>query len=151
MNRFANLMDKEYVNYANMTIEKLEDVIATAILKRGHQAPTWIVANVLTGIMLELEVRARDTLPWIPIAELDEKTRYGDESGFLLLAPELVDLDCNVHGVGMGYWQDGPVSIGELEREDGAWLACKWSLTNDEWYEVPCTPTHYLRLTGAGT
>lgn len=92
-----------------------------------------------------------NNLPWLPIAWLDEKTRYGDESGFLLLAPELVDLDCNVHGVGMGYWQDGAADLFPGQQVGGAWLACKWSMTNDEWYEVPCTPTHYLKLTGAGS
>jgi hypothetical protein len=33
----------------------------------------------------------------------------------------------------------------------GSWMACKWSMTNDEWAHVCCTPTHYLRLTGART
>ena len=89
-------------------------------------------------------------LPWRPIAELTKEERYGDHSGFLLLASELVDLDCNEHGVGMGYWQDDAESVGGLEEEeDGWWLACKWSMSNDEWYEVPCNPTHYIRLTGA--
>ena len=85
------------------------------------------------------------SLPWRPIAELAD--RYENE--LLLMAPELVDLDCNVHGVGMGYWQDGPVDVGGVEFENGTWLACKWSMTNDEWYEVPCTPTHFLKLSGA--
>jgi hypothetical protein len=96
-----------------------------------------------------------DMLPWRPIADLSEKDRYGDENGFLILAPELVDGDCNVHGVGMGYWQDDrdvPCDEHGAVREDGVdyggWLACKWSMQNDEWAEVPCTPTHYLRLRG---
>lgn len=76
-------------------------------------------------------------LPWRPIAELDTNTRYGDENGFLLMAPELEDADCNVHGVGMGYFNEE------------TWTACKWSMVNDEWTEAVCTPTHYLRLTGA--
>ena len=95
-------------------------------------------------------------LPWRPIEELDDKSRYGNEDGFLLLAPELVDLDCNTHGVGMGYYQDerdvpsGPNgAIREPGVDYGGWLACKWSMTNDEWREVPCTPTHFIRLTGA--
>lgn len=72
------------------------------------------------------------SLPWRLIAELSDKY----ETGLLLLAPELVDLDCNVCGAGMGYWQDN------------GWLACKWDMTNDEWTHVPCTPTHYLKLSG---
>lgn len=104
-------------------------------------------------------------LPWRPIEELTKETRYGDENGFLLLAPELIDLDCNVHGVGMGYWQDdgklwhasqqeidamrNAIREGHKEPEDqGSWMACKWSMTNDEWSHVCCNPTHYIRLTG---
>lgn len=94
-------------------------------------------------------------LPWRPIAELSEKERHSDEQGFLVLAPELVDDDCNVHGVGMGYFQDDRDvpsdehgAIREEGVEYGGWLACKWSMSNDEWHEVPCTPTHYLRLRG---
>jgi hypothetical protein len=89
-------------------------------------------------------------LPWRPIEELYTDGHYdhakGDsEEGLLLLAPELTDLDCNVHGIGMGYYQDG---ADPNHRKDGHWLACKWSMTNDEWYETYCTPTHYIRLTG---
>jgi len=94
-------------------------------------------------------------LPWRPIAELTTETRYGDEVGFLLLAPELIDEDCNMRGVGMGYYQDNRDvpsdengACGEPGVDYGGWMACKWSMTNDEWREVPCTPTHYLRLTG---
>lgn len=73
-------------------------------------------------------------IQWHPIAEL--KDRY--VNSLLLRAPELVDLDCNEPGAGMGYWQD-----------DSGWLACKWSMTSDEWREVPCTPTHYAVIGGA--
>ena len=105
-------------------------------------------------------VIASGVLPWRPIAELSEEDRRGDEAGFLLLAPELIDEDCNVHGVGMGYWQDDGLLHSmtqkecderDPEKDYSCWLACKWSMTNDEWYEVPCTPTHYLRLKGIGT
>lgn len=97
------------------------------------------------------------SLVWRPIAELDEKTRYGDDAGFLLCAPELVDLDCNVHGVGMGHWQDDGL-LWNMSQEEcdhlpdgtdtGCWMACQWSMTNDEWSHVPCTPTHYIRILG---
>lgn len=81
-------------------------------------------------------------LPWRPIYELTTITRQGDAAGFLIMAPELVDEDCNVHGIGMGYWDD-------LANDNtGGWLACKWDMQNDEWREVPCQPTHYLRLKG---
>lgn len=99
-----------------------------------------------------------EKLPWRPIEELTVETRYGDEAGFLLMAPELVDEDCNVHGVGLGHWaDDGKLWHMTQEQadahvrtdDDGCWMACKWSMTNDEWSHVPCTPTHYLRLTGA--
>lgn len=92
---------------------------------------------------------------WRPIAELTEKERHGDEAGFLLCAPELVDLDCNVHGVGMGYYQDDrdmPCNehgaCGEEGVDYGGWLACQWSMTNDEWAHVSVTPTHFMRLEG---
>lgn len=74
---------------------------------------------------------------WHPISELTSQERYGTEAGFLLCAPELVDLDCNTHGVGPGYWQDYE-----------GWLAAKWSMSNDEWYEVKCNPTHFARING---
>jgi hypothetical protein len=100
-------------------------------------------------------------LPWRPIAELSEQEkRRGDEAGLLLLAPELADEDCNAHGVGMGYWQDDGRAWSMTQAECdalpddtdlGSWMACKWSMTNDEWTHVCCTPTHYLRLTGART
>lgn len=94
-------------------------------------------------------------LPWCPIEELTEIERYGDNNGFLLCAPELADGDCNVHGVGMGYWQDDrdePCDengrCGEEGVNYGGWLACKWSMQNDEWYECKCTPTHFIKLHG---
>lgn len=78
-------------------------------------------------------------LPWRPIAELADK--YAPN--LLLLAPELVDLDCNEYGVGMGYFQDDAG-----DGDCGSFLACKWSMTNDEWREVVVTPTHFLVLSG---
>ena len=101
-------------------------------------------------------------LPWRPIAELNGPDGKYDhkndgEAGLLLLAPELVDEDCNTHGVGMGYYQDDGKAWGMTKKEFdavpegadlGSWMACKWSMTNDEWSHVCCTPTHYLRLTG---
>jgi len=76
---------------------------------------------------------------WRPIAELKDK--YA--SGLLLCAPELIDLDCNPEGIGMGYWQDGGGVDG-----GNAWLCAKWSMTNDEWYEKECNPTHFIQMTG---
>lgn len=88
---------------------------------------------------------------WRPIEELSD--RYA--GNLLLVAPELVDLDCNEHGVGMGYWQDGrdepcdeKGACGDPNVDYGGFLACKWSMSNDEWREVPCTPTHFLVLAG---
>jgi hypothetical protein len=92
-----------------------------------------------------------DVLPWHPISELKDK--YQPE--LLLKAPELVDLDCNVEGVGMGFWQDDGLlwnmSQAECDARDqtkdyGCWLACKWDMSNDEWRHVPCTPTHFIVL-----
>lgn len=90
-----------------------------------------------------------DVLPWHPIAELTDK--YQGE--LLLKAPELEDGDCNVTGVGLGYWQDdytvpcGPDGAMREEGVDyGAWVACKWSMTNDEWYETMVHPTHFIVL-----
>lgn len=74
-------------------------------------------------------------MKWIKIEELSAIERHGDEAGFLLCAPELVDPDCNVFGVGMGYYHP----------EDG-WQAGKWDMNNDEWREVTCNPTHFARI-----
>lgn len=94
---------------------------------------------------------------WRPIEELSDKERYGNEAGFLLLAPELVDEDCNVHGVGMGFFQDDALKWKASQEEcdnwpegkdPGGWLAGKWSMTNDEWCTIVVHPTHYIRLEG---
>lgn len=112
-----------------------------------------------------LMIRRYDEMPWRPINELfDKDGKYDhendDPNGFLLMAPELVDEDCNVHGVGMGYWQDDGLTWHATQEECDAWpddracgafMACKWSMTNDEWAHVCCAPTHYLRLRGAET
>lgn len=74
---------------------------------------------------------------WRPINELEDKYN----TNLLLCAPELVDLDCNVNGIGMGYFQDTP-------RGPGIWFAAKWNMTNDEWYECACTPTHFIAMEG---
>lgn len=94
-------------------------------------------------------------MAWRPIAELTKKTRYGNHDGFLLYAPELVDLDCNAQGVGMGYWQDDrdvPTDEHGAVREEGknygGWLACKWDMHSDAWFEVKVTPTHFIRNEG---
>jgi hypothetical protein len=88
---------------------------------------------------------------WRPIAELVD--RYA--TNLLLCAPELVDADCNEHGVGMGYWQDDrdvPCDKNGAVREPGVdyggFLACKWSMTNDEWCETKVTPTHFIVMEG---
>lgn len=134
-------------------------------------------------------------LLWSPIEELGDEDKY--DTNLLLCAPELVDEDCNPHGIGMGYFQDerdvpsGPHgAIREPESDDdyririrdkyihgscsptletisgagldaignqfGAERGTKnydgwrawWSMSNDEWMEVPCTPTHFIRMTG---
>lgn len=85
---------------------------------------------------------AVDKLPWHPIEELRDKY----QSELLLRAPELVDLDCNTDGVGMGYWQDGAGGSPHSREVGGCFLACKWSMTADEWFEVECHPTHFIVL-----
>lgn len=88
---------------------------------------------------------------WRPISELEDK--YSTD--LLLCAPELVDLDCNEHGIGMGYWQDDhdvPVGPGGAIREKGAdyggFVACKWCMSCDEWHEVKISPTHFIVMKG---
>lgn len=90
---------------------------------------------------------------WTPIEELKDKY----ETRLLLCAPELVDLDCNPDGIGMGYWQDDGLlhglSIEECAKRDemvdyGCFLAGKWSMQNDEWNEVACNPTHFIVMVG---
>ena len=83
-----------------------------------------------------------DKLPWHPIEELDDK--YQGE--LLLKAPELVDLDCNREGIGLGYWQDDAGDSLTARATEGCFLAGKWSMTNDEWYEVEVNPTHFIVL-----
>lgn len=85
-----------------------------------------------------------DTLPWHPISEL--KDRYQAE--LLLRAPELVSLDCNRLGVGMGYWQDDGGNSPLAKEKGGCFIACRFSMTNDEWTEVECNPTHFIILAG---
>ena len=85
-----------------------------------------------------------DILPWHPIGEL--KDRY--QSELLLMAPELIDLDCNRFGVGLGYWQDGAGHSQEAKERQGCFLAGKWSMTSDEWYEIEVNPTHFIVLGG---
>jgi hypothetical protein len=86
---------------------------------------------------------------WRPIAELTVEERY--DTDFLLRAPELVDGDCNLHGVAPGYFQDDrdrPALGGDDKKDYGGWMAAKWNMTNDEWYDTPVTPTHYCRIEG---
>jgi hypothetical protein len=90
---------------------------------------------------------------WRPIEELGVEERY--DTDFLLRAPELVDGDCNLQGVAPGYFQDdrdvpcGPEgAIREEGKDYGGWMAAKWSMSNDEWYDTPVTPTHYCRIEG---
>jgi hypothetical protein len=92
-------------------------------------------------------------LPWRPILELVSEDKY--DTNLLLCAPELIDLNCNPFGIGMGYFQDErdvPSNEHGAVREPGVnydgWLACKWSMTNDEWYEVKVTPTHFIKMEG---
>jgi hypothetical protein len=91
---------------------------------------------------------------WRPIAELEDKYT----TNLLLCAPELVDLDCNEDGIGMGYWQDDaltPFDKNGAVREEGvdygSFMCAKWSMSNDEWYEVPCNPTHFIEMKGPAT
>lgn len=98
------------------------------------------------------------SLVWRPIAELSSENRCGDDAGFLLIcAPELVDLDCNPDGVGMGFWQDDGLlwnmsqeacDARDKSRDYGCWLVGKWGMSDDEWRLVPCTPTYYARIAG---
>lgn len=87
---------------------------------------------------------------WRPIETLVDK----HEQNLLLCAPELVDLDFNEHGVGMGYYQDdrdipcdANGACGEPGVDYGGWLASKWD-GDDAWRHVPCTPTHYIVMEG---
>ena len=91
---------------------------------------------------------------WRPISELEDKY----VNNLLLCAPELVDLDCNEDGIAPGYWQDDrdvpcneKGACGEPGVDYGGFLAAKWSMSNDEWYEVSCTPTHFALIEGPVT
>jgi hypothetical protein len=105
----------------------------------------------MTRIPISVRDNPADALPWHPIEEL--RNRHQGE--LLLKAPELVDLDCNREGVGLGYWQDDGLTwamsqkeCDKLDRDKdyGCFMACQWSMTNDEWAHVPVTPTHFIVL-----
>lgn len=93
---------------------------------------------------------------WQPIKQLEDKYT----TNLLLCAPELVDLDYNPAGIGMGYfqddfWDDNPDiaeawsgTQGGSTPRGGAFLCAKWNMTSDEWYETPCTPTHFILMEG---
>lgn len=72
---------------------------------------------------------------WKPIEELKDKY----VTNLLIWAPELVDLDFNPSGCGMGHFQDDAGENGA-----GSWQANSWDGNNDEWTLVNCNPTHYL-------
>lgn len=132
------------------TIQDGLQIIIDATRTQGP-VDTALIRTHATGILVALG----DALPWRPIEELYADGKYDhdndDPDGLLLIAPELVDKDCNTHGVGMGYWQDDVtwhMTQKDRSKDYGSWMACKWSITNDEWSHVRCTPTHYLRLRG---
>lgn len=77
---------------------------------------------------------------WHPISELTDKYACN----LLICAPELLDLDFNEAGVGMGHWQD---DAGD-EINAGSWEANKWNGTCDEWFTVRCNPTHFAFILG---
>lgn len=88
---------------------------------------------------------------WQPIANLKDK--YANN--LLLCAPELIDLDCNEAGIAPGYWQDdrdAQCDVNGAIREPGVdyggFVGAKWSMTNDEWYECSCAPTHFIVMEG---
>ena len=70
---------------------------------------------------------------WRPISEMTETMRY--DGGYLLHAPELVDLDFNPQGVERGFWQDGE-----------GWRAPGWDANSDVWPEegLIVNPTHFM-------
>lgn len=70
---------------------------------------------------------------WILIEELVDKY----EDSLLIAAPELVDGDFNIHGVSRGYYCD------EL-----GWIGTGWDSCNDEPTNLPCNPTHFIRIVG---
>lgn len=79
---------------------------------------------------------------WHPIAELIDL----HDANLLLCAPELVDLDCNPHGVAPGYWQDGPNTPGG--DEPGEWIAAGYCMVHDCWVNRSCNPTHFMVIEG---
>ena len=109
--------------------------ILRAVLAREPQSRFFL----FYGNRATADIMFRETLEEL-------KDRYQAE--LLLRAPELVSLDCNRLGVGMGYWQDNGGHSPLAREKGGCFLACKFSMTNDEWYEVECNPTHFIVLAG---
>jgi hypothetical protein len=100
------------------------------------------------GTLLVVNENGGTEMAWRPISELTKETRYGTEEGFWLCAPELVDLDCNPHGVAPGYWQDDAGSTAADADAGGCWLGAGYDMSNEEWVAVECHPTHFMRVRG---
>lgn len=86
---------------------------------------------------------------WRPISELDRNDLYSPN--LLLRAPELVNLDCNEHGVAPGYYQDDRDRVDHNDtREDdlSGWVAAGYDLHRDEWVALKVTPTHFMMIEG---
>ena len=83
---------------------------------------------------------------WRPISELTDLYT----PNLLLCAPELVQEDCNPHGVAPGWWQDDLFTPdGEKPTsDDGAWVCAGFDMTNDEWVRKFCVPTHFMIIEG---
>lgn len=104
--------------------------------------------------MVNTEAQPTMASVWLPIAKLIDPYK----TDLLLCAPELVDLDCNPHGVAPGYWQDGSDDdgpyweFGDLDhsrmRVQGTWIAAGYCMQHDHWVDRVCRPTHYMIIEG---
>lgn len=108
------------------------------------------IRDAMEELIAEIErLRALPTLDWRPIAEIRVSGAGHRHHGhnMLLVAPELVNLDCNPLGISDGYWQDDGLSG---DRDPGAWLAARYDMNNDEWVKIEVTPTHFAYIPADG-
>jgi hypothetical protein len=87
-----------------------------------------------------------EAFKWYPIAMLPDNGAGHREHGLnmVVYAPELVNGDCNPHGVAEAYWQDDGL---QGETKPGAFIAPSYCLSCDEWHMIEVTPSHFMYLT----
>jgi hypothetical protein len=87
-----------------------------------------------------------EAFKWYPIGDLPDNGAGHREHGLNMVvhAPELVNGDCNPHGIAEAYWQDDGL---KGETVPGAFIAPFYCMSCDEWHMTEVNPTHFMYLT----